>query len=727
MHMNCREVYETGLLYHHYANTAYPLTPGSLMQYKLKDEAEIRSFVTEEWQSASELSLYIHIPFCKSRCKFCEYVVMEHSDCAAEDEYVDLLLREMEMYAAIIGDKPIIGYDLGGGTPTKLSVENLTRITDAVNRLFNIKKGVVFSIETTPLIAAEEPEKIRAVYEMGYRRISMGVQTVSEKLLSELGRDGSKSIYEKAVEHIRAAGFTRFNIDLMYGFLHQSEADFDNTLHYAIALGPEYITLYRNRYKGTKIESEAGGVSIYKAMYQYRIAYRTLTENGYQANMGKNTFSRLDGDYGTSDYLTTRVINGTPYVGIGLGAQSFGMNYLAYNLGAADKKMERYRTAIQNGQLPLQDIYRLPMAETAAKMLSVAFYFAFIDLDAFRRRFGIALEEMYPDEVAFVQEQKLMEQIGSRLYLTERGSDYINGVIPLFYSARSKEELKTAFAKKNHSEKTDEELFLSAYDIQQYDRPSVAADIAVFTIRSEEENSYRREPKPNLSLLLIRRGEHPFMNCWALPGGFMRPQETIEECAYREITEETNLTPVALMNIGVFSQPDRDPRGRIMSHAFLSIAGGDTTQILSGDDAIDARWFDVSFTEDAAEGNVLTLSSGEITLRTVLQKKQSRFGKTEFDIKERGGLAFDHAIIIAAALDTLKKCAGDYELIFDFLPETFTLTELQRVQETVMNNTLQAPNFRRKIANLVEETDAFTSGAGHRPAKLFRRKNKGGN
>ena len=130
--MTCEEVYETGLLYHHYANTAYPLTPGSFMQYRLKDQKEIKEFVTNEWKDVEELSLYIHIPFCKTRCKFCEYVVLENTDEDIENEYVELLLKEMNMYSEILKGKRIVGYDLGGGTPTKLSVENLERITTAV-------------------------------------------------------------------------------------------------------------------------------------------------------------------------------------------------------------------------------------------------------------------------------------------------------------------------------------------------------------------------------------------------------------------------------------------------------------------------------------------------------------------------------------------------------------------------------------------------------------------
>ncbi len=719
--MDCLKVYETGLLYHHYANTAYPLTPKSFMEYKLTDNDEIRSFVEEEWKNTDELSLYIHVPFCKSRCKFCEYVVLEGTDENTENEYVELLLKEMEMYSKILKGKKIVGYDLGGGTPTKLSVENLKRITDAVYGLFDIQPDVVFSIETTPPIAATEPEKIKAVYDMGYRRISMGVQTVSEKLLSELGREGSKSIYEKAVESIRAAGFNSFNIDLMYGFLHQSEADFDNTLRYAIGLNPEHITLYRNRYKGTKIEGEAGGVSIYKAMYQYRIAHRILTENGYMANVGKNTFSRVEGDYGTSDYLTKRVINGTPYVGMGLGAQSFGMNYLAYNLGAAEKRMERYRSAIEAGRLPFQDIYRLPIDESIAKMVSVAFYFAFIDMKAFKKRFNIDFKERFKNEVEFVTENELMEERDGRLYLTDRGSDYINGVIPLFYSDRSKLELEKAFAKKQGDEKSDEELFLSTYRIEDFDRPSVATDVAAFSIYGEESESHRKDSTPQLSLLLIKRGEHPFMNHWALPGGFVKANETVEACALREIKEETNFLPASVIPVGIFSEPDRDPRGRIISNAFATVISEEETKIMSGDDAISAKWFDVSFKKE--EGiYLLELTNGEERLTAELVKNKNTLKTLDFEIKENSGLAFDHAKIIAAALSLLKKEAEDTETLFRFLPEKFTLSSLQKVQETLMGTTFLTANYRRKMADFVEETDEYTEGVGHRPARLFRKK-----
>lgn len=272
--------------------------------------------------------------------------------------------------------------------------------------------------------------------------------------------------------------------------------------------------------------------------------------------------------------------------------------------------------------------------------------------------------------------------------------------------------------------RSDEELFLSTYNIEDYERPSVTADVAAFMIRSTDEGSYRRNPDNKLSLLLIRRGEHPFKNAWALPGGFLKANETIEECAFREITGETGIQPAALMPFAVFSECDRDPRGRVISHAFVSIISEDSVKATGGDDAIDAKWFDITFEQDKDGLYRLELANGRIVLSAALREKAHRFGKSEFEIADSKDLAFDHAKIIAAALTVLRNEARNFEIIFDFLPEKFTLTSLQRVQETIMNISVLPANFRRKVADYVIETDEYTSGAGHRPAKLFMRKEK---
>lgn len=274
----------------------------------------------------------------------------------------------------------------------------------------------------------------------------------------------------------------------------------------------------------------------------------------------------------------------------------------------------------------------------------------------------------------------------------------------------------------DRNEKSDEKLFLETYNIEDYQRPSVATDIVAMTVSSHEEASYRHDPSVSLSILLVKRGEHPYMNTWALPGGFMKIDETIEECAYREVKEECNLVPVSLMPVGVFSEVERDPRGRVISNAFMSVISADSEKIMGGDDAIDAKWFDVSFECDAEGIYELTLTNGGTTLSAKLKEFKTQFGKTEFELIERGAFAFDHAKIIATALATLRSKANDFEIILDFLPEKFTLTALQRVQEVIANVSLLPANFRKKVAEYVVETDEFATGSGHRPAKLFTRR-----
>ena len=128
-----------------------------------------------------------------------------------------------------------------------------------------------------------------------------------------------------------------------------------------------------------------------------------------------------------------------------------------------------------------------------------------------------------------------------------------------------------------------EKEFLSAYRLDDYERPSVTADIAAFMIRTEVRDNYRQDSGNKLCLLLVKRGGHPYKDHWALPGGFLQPGETIEECALREVQEETNVLPVSLMPVGVFSEPGRDPRGWIISHAFASVISEESVKQAGGD------------------------------------------------------------------------------------------------------------------------------------------------
>lgn len=280
-------------------------------------------------------------------------------------------------------------------------------------------------------------------------------------------------------------------------------------------------------------------------------------------------------------------------------------------------------------------------------------------------------------------------------------------------------DIRELYAKRTDT--AEEEQYLANYNLNKYFRPSVSTDIAAFMIQNKCEENYRKAKKSSLSLLLVRRGQHPFKDYWALPGGFMREEESIEECAYREIVEETGIKPISMKPVGVFSELGRDPRGRIISNAFASILCDEAGEAAGGDDAADAKWFNITL-EFKEDNYYLELQHGEILLSAVLRESDSGFGNKRFEIIECNGLAFDHAAIISTALCKLRKDVLDFDILFDFLPRKFTLLNLQQVQETILNKTILPANFRRKVADYVEETEEYATGAGHRPAKLYIRR-----
>lgn len=188
--------------------------------------------------------------------------------------------------------------------------------------------------------------------------------------------------------------------------------------------------------------------------------------------------------------------------------------------------------------------------------------------------------------------------------------------------------------------------FLAAYRPGDWPHPSVTADILVFA-----------RDKGVLHLLLIRRGGHPCLGKWALPGGFSEPGETLEQTGARELEEETHLTGLPLVPVGFFSDPGRDPRCWSMTQAFMTLVDGSIPDARADDDAQDTGWFAVQATKD---GNTMdiTLSNGPETLHAKLHVTEERtVAGTVRTLQqlEQEGLAFDHGKIIAAALALLNE------------------------------------------------------------------------
>ena len=210
----------------------------------------------------------------------------------------------------------------------------------------------------------------------------------------------------------------------------------------------------------------------------------------------------------------------------------------------------------------------------------------------------------------------------------------------------------------------------------EYPHLAVTTDIVIFTIRDE-----------SLKLLLIKRGLEPFKGTWALPGGFVNPDEALDVCARRELQEETGIADVFLEQLYTFGRPNRDPRERVITVAYYALIPSDRLALRAASDAQGVGWFDAE-----------TLPA----------------------------LAFDHNEIVSVALQRLRAKLDYSTIAFQFLPTTFTLSDLQRVYEIILGEAIDKRNFRKWILALdqIEETGDLRQGS-HRPAKLYRMKDPG--
>ncbi|MCX2925776.1 NUDIX hydrolase [Streptomyces sp. NEAU-W12] len=218
---------------------------------------------------------------------------------------------------------------------------------------------------------------------------------------------------------------------------------------------------------------------------------------------------------------------------------------------------------------------------------------------------------------------------------------------------------------------------MAGYDKYAYEPFAVTVDLAVLTLR-----------EGSLRVLLVERGEEPYAGRWALPGGFVQPDESAESAARRELAEETGLTDVSglhLEQLRTYSEPGRDPRMRVVSVAFTALLP-DAPEVRGGSDAAQARWM--------PHGSARAL-------------------------------AFDHDRILADARDRVGAKLEYTCLATAFCPPEFTLGELQQVYETVWGTTLDRPNFRRKVlaspgfVEAVPGAARLTGGRG-KPAALYR-------
>ena len=418
------------------------------IQYPVRREYFLQNFrrmpapATRDWlHDAPEALLYLHVPFCEAKCFYCNFAVDVSADEEVQVGYVDALLRELETHADWLGRTQIRGIDIGGGTPTRLTAKQLDRLCQAIAP-YAQGSGHAFpvSIETTPRIASQEPEKLDVLSRGGVQRVSMGVQSFNAATLALVNRRRQVEQTEQAMSNLRAAGFRRLNLDIIFGLPGQTMQDWEADLDRVITLQPDSITTYDCLYRGkgralTKIAPSTPSPSVYGAMYD--VGYAKLTAAGWHAPYGSVNFSRRPDETGTSACFEGRLLDGLPYLGVGNYASSLRGNHWSFNAYSVGDYVQRINT----GQNPCEYYYELPKIEAQAKYLLYSLNYGFIDEDRFLRRFGLSLAEAYPQELAHSLSAGLMQKNGPRWQVMPGRFDRMHLIRGLFYPAAAKDWL----------------------------------------------------------------------------------------------------------------------------------------------------------------------------------------------------------------------------------------------------------------------------------------------
>jgi len=260
-----------------------------------------------------------------------------------------------------------------------------------------------------------------------------------------------------------------------------------------------------------------------------------------------------------------------------------------------------------------------------------------------------------------------------------------------------------------------EQEFLEVYNPEIYSKPSVTTDIVTLKMEKKE--------KVNIKVLLVKRRNHPAKDLWALPGGFVSLEESTEECARKKLKEKTGLGDIYMEQLYTFSNPMRDPRMRIISISYLAMMSDNEF-----DPVPDAKWFDLELITESGTKKKMKLTNAELEIGieytiTEEYEKNGIVGMKKMCINKSNesneSLAFDHAEIIYTAIERIKGKCMYTPILFNLMPDTFTIPQLQEVFEWFLGKKPHNTLFRKQMENMITKVQG-KSRKSKRPAQLYK-------
>lgn len=390
------------------------------------------------------ISLYVHIPFCETKCPYCDF----NTYAAIEPlmpSYVAALQSEIALWGSLLGSPKVHTVFFGGGTPSYLPAEDIRRIMDKLRLSFDLDASAEITMEANPGDFSEE--KLATCLDSGINRLSIGVQSFDDKLLKMLGRRHSAAQAVHAFRQAAGAGFDNISIDLMYGLPYQNLQQWQDTLRDALELSPPHISMYCLTLEGgTPMERWVDQGSMPEpdadlAADMYLAAQNSMRDAGYRHYEISNW--ALEGR--RSEHNLTYWRN-MPYLGVGPGAHSYLGGYRFNTLKSPREYIQRMGNAcsVAGSGTSLDKINSVPVVdeieeidtplEMAETMMMGLRLDDGIGIAAFSDRFGASPHSIYPDTLAELERLDLLHTHDGALRLTHRGRMLGNEVFSRFFS-----------------------------------------------------------------------------------------------------------------------------------------------------------------------------------------------------------------------------------------------------------------------------------------------------
>ncbi len=383
--------------------TSYPTA------VEFRDSPEVKEQYFKELQSSTApLSLYFHLPFCRSACYFCGCNVVYTSKAEKRVRYIDYLKRELDILSNYLDtSREVVQLHFGGGTPTFFTADELEEIIEAIKSHFpNFSKDSEISCEIDPRYFNEEQAKV--LTENGFNRISFGVQDFDEEVQKAVHRVQPFDIVLQSVQLARKYGVQSINIDLIYGLPYQSLESFSNTLRETLKLDPDRLAVFNyahvpwlmktmRKIDETTLPHPSEKLKIFKKTIDY------LTSNGYKM-VGMDHFAKEDDElfraiekgelHRNFQGYTTK--GGTQLIGIGLTSIGNGERYYIQNF----KDMKSYESALDRGELPIFRGVKLSDDDYIRKDVIMELMSNFkLNIERFNQRHSINFFDYFRDEV----------------------------------------------------------------------------------------------------------------------------------------------------------------------------------------------------------------------------------------------------------------------------------------------------------------------------------------